>query len=62
MVGALKAVGAGDLEPAQLRKILEAADISAFHAVKGNKMSPPDGLYLARVEYDDEIMNSTVSL
>jgi tRNA U38,U39,U40 pseudouridine synthase TruA len=56
MVGALRAVGAKDMDPAQLKRILEAKDISSFFNVKGNKMASPDGLYLARVEYDDAVV------
>ena len=50
MVGALQAVGAGVSSPQHISDILEKRDIAALPY----KMAPPDGLYLARVRYDEE--------
>jgi tRNA pseudouridine38-40 synthase len=46
MVGSLKRVGEGSWTPQDLRRALEAADRAACGPV-----APPQGLYLARVEY-----------
>ncbi len=49
MVGSLVEVGAGRWSAADLKAALEAADRSRCGPV-----APPDGLYLARVDYDGE--------
>lgn len=46
MVGTLRLVGQGKWSPEDVRKALDARDRSA-----GGPTSPPDGLYLVRVEY-----------
>lgn len=48
-VGTLERVGAGAWDPIRVKDALEAADRSACGPV-----SPPQGLYLARVGYDDD--------
>lgn len=47
MVGALKAVGSGELQVKQLRSILEACNITCLRA----RMAPAEGLYLVQVHY-----------
>jgi tRNA pseudouridine38-40 synthase len=54
MVGSLKLVGAGKWPPLAMRKALEARDRAACGPV-----SPPDGLYLVRVDYAARSTSST---
>ena len=54
MVGSLKLVGAGKWNPVDMKKALEARDRKACGPV-----SPPDGLYLVRVDYDARSTSST---
>jgi tRNA pseudouridine38-40 synthase len=54
MVGSLKLVGTGKWNPVDMKKALEAADRKACGPV-----SPPDGLYLVRVDYDARSTSST---
>ena len=53
-VGTLERVGAGSLSPDDVREALNAKDRAACGPV-----SPPHGLYLAGVNYDDDPFNQT---
>ena len=54
MVGSLKQVGTGKWRPCDVRAALEARDRTACGPV-----APPDGLYLARVDYGVRSTSST---
>ncbi|XP_036388146.1 tRNA pseudouridine synthase-like 1 [Megalops cyprinoides] len=51
MTGALVAVGRGKLSLSQLQELLEARDSLAYPT---SMLAPPDGLFLTRVEYEEQ--------
>ena len=53
IVGSLFEVGRGRKTPDWIREILTAADRKAC-----GQVAPPDGLYLARVDYDEDLSNA----
>ena len=53
IVGSLFEVGRGRKTPDWIREILTAADRKAC-----GQVAPPDGLYLARVNYDEDLSNA----